>query len=113
MGPGCNRMPGPIRVNQVALRRAPCETTVPWKDPGREGSRVDARATSLTIAMPHRHAERRWLPAVWSDFLILVLGFLVLYPTAMLLIGALTTTNPVVEGYHFAHLSVGNFLTVA
>ena len=74
---------------------------------------MDAQATSLTIVTPHRHAERRWLPAAWSCLLILVLGFLVLYPTAMLLIGALTTTNPVVEGYRFADLSVGNFLTVA
>ena len=31
----------------------------------------------------------------------------------MLLIGALTTTNPVVEGYTLADLSIGNFITVA
>jgi iron(III) transport system permease protein len=74
---------------------------------------VDAEAPSLTVAMTHRQAERRWLPAAWSCFLIAILSFLVLYPTAMLLIGALTTTNPVVEGYHFADLSIGNFLTVA
>ncbi|MEA2774656.1 MAG: iron(III) transport system permease protein, partial [Acetobacteraceae bacterium] len=74
---------------------------------------MDAEAPSLTVAMTHRQAERRWLPAAWSSFLIAILGFLVLYPTAMLLIGALTTTNPVVEGYHFADLSIGNFLTVA
>jgi iron(III) transport system permease protein len=74
---------------------------------------VDAQVPSLTVATPHRHAERRWLPAAWSGLLIAILTFLVLYPTAMLLIGALTTTNPVVEGYHFADLSIGNFLTVA
>ncbi len=74
---------------------------------------MDAQATSPAIVTPHRHAERRWLPAAWSCLLILVLGFLVLYPTIMLLIGALTTTNPVVEGYRFADLSIGNFLTVA
>jgi iron(III) transport system permease protein len=74
---------------------------------------VNAQAAGLTIAIPHHHAERRWLPAAWSALLIAILGFLVLYPTAMLLIGALTTTNPVVEGYHFADLSIGNFLTVA
>jgi iron(III) transport system permease protein len=74
---------------------------------------VDTQAASLTIAIPHRHAERRWLPTAWSSFVIAILSFLILYPTAMLLIGALTTTNPVVEGYHFADLSIGNFLTVA
>ena len=53
------------------------------------------------------------MPTAWSGLLIVILAFLVLYPTAMLLIGALTTTNPVVEGYHFADLSISNFLTVA
>ena len=56
---------------------------------------------------------RAWVPWVWSGFLIAVLSFLVLYPTSMLLIGALTTTNPVVEGYKLADLSIANFLTVA
>jgi iron(III) transport system permease protein len=74
---------------------------------------VDAQAESLTIARPSRHAERRWLPAAWTGLLLAVLGFLILYPTTMLLIGALTTTNPVVEGYHFADLSIVNFLKVA
>ena len=72
---------------------------------------MDAQAESLTVALPNRHAERRWLPATWSGFLIAVLGFLVLYPTAMLLVGALTTTNPVVDGYHFADLSIVKKLT--
>ena len=48
----------------------------------------------------------------YSTLLLAALAFLVLYPTAMLLIGALTSTNPVVEGYRFADLSVVNFLTV-
>lgn len=74
---------------------------------------MDAQAESLTIARPSRHAERRWLPAAWTGLLLAVLGFLILYPTTMLLIGALTTTNPVVEGYHFADLSIVNFLKVA
>ncbi len=56
---------------------------------------------------------RALLPWAWSGLLLAVLAFLVLYPTSMLLIGALTTTNPVVEGYHFQDLSLGNFLTVA
>lgn len=73
---------------------------------------LGAPATSLTAVAANHHAERRWLPAAWSGVLLLILGFLVLYPTVMLLIGALTTTNPVVEGYHLADLSVGNFLTV-
>ena len=56
---------------------------------------------------------RMLMPWAWSGLLIAILAFLVLYPTAMLLIGALTTTNPVVEGYKLADLSIGNFLAVA
>jgi iron(III) transport system permease protein len=79
----------------------------------REEASVDAQASGPAIALAHRHAQRRWLPAAWSGVLIVILGFLILYPTAMLLIGALTTTNPVVEGYRLSDLSLGNFLTVA
>lgn len=74
---------------------------------------MDAQAQSLTIALPNRHAERRWIPVAWSGLLLAILAFLVLYPVSMLVIGALTTTNPVVEGYRLSDISVGNFLTVA
>ena len=60
-----------------------------------------------------RNRVRALLPWAWSGLLLAILAFLVLYPTSMLLIGALTTTNPVVEGYRFADMSIGNFLTVA
>jgi iron(III) transport system permease protein len=56
---------------------------------------------------------RALLPWIWSGLLLAILAFLVLYPTAMLLIGAMTTTNPVVEGYRFADMSISNFLAVA
>jgi iron(III) transport system permease protein len=80
--------------------------------------RVDAQAGSIGIEAPRIKATRpgatrRWLPWAWSGALTAILAFLILYPTAMLLIGALTTTNPVVEGYRLADLSIGNFLTVA
>ncbi len=76
---------------------------------------MDAQATGLTVARAQAGAKAapRWLPYAWSGALLAILTFLVLYPTAMLLIGALTTTNPVVEGYHLADISIGNFLTVA
>jgi iron(III) transport system permease protein len=53
------------------------------------------------------------LPWLWSGLLIAILAFLVVYPTLMLLLGALTTTNPVVEGVRFSDVSIGNFLAVA
>ena len=49
---------------------------------------------------------------LWSGALLLVLAFLVLYPVAMLLLGALTNTNPVVDGFGVFDLSLDNFLTV-
>ena len=58
---------------------------------------MDAEATSLAVS-DKVGVTRAWVPWAWSGFLIAVLAFLVLYPTSMLLIGALTTTNPVVEG---------------
>ena len=48
----------------------------------------------------------------WSGALLLILGFLVLYPVSMLLLGALTNTNPVVDGFSVLDLSLNNFVTV-
>jgi iron(III) transport system permease protein len=57
--------------------------------------------------------KRRGLMAgAWVALLLAILGFLVIYPVLTLLLGALTDTNPVVEGLSLKHLSVANFLTV-
>src|SRR5262245_9206340 len=50
-----------------------------------------------------------WL---WSGALLVVLAFPVIYPVAMLLLGALTNTNPVVDGFGVFDLSLANFTTV-
>ena len=47
-----------------------------------------------------------WL---WSAALLVVLTFLVIYPVAMLLLGALTNTNPVVDGFGVFDLSLDQF----
>jgi iron(III) transport system permease protein len=49
---------------------------------------------------------------IWVACLLAILGFLVIYPVLTLLLGALTDTNPVVEGLSLKHLSIANFLTV-
>ena len=49
---------------------------------------------------------------LWVALLLAILGFLVIYPILMLLLGALTDTNPVVDGISLRHLSIANFLTV-
>ena len=80
-----------------------------------ESAAFAADAGALTA--PRDTAERtarlraagRWL---WSTALLAVLAFLVLYPVAMLLLGALTNTNPVVDGFGVFDLSLTNFITV-
>src|SRR5881275_405282 len=49
---------------------------------------------------------------LWVAALLATLGFLVVYPVLTLLLGALTDTNPVVEGIDLSRLSIGNFLVV-
>ena len=75
--------------------------------------------TAQTVALPvpagwaepasRLRAAGRWL---WSIALSPCLVFLVLYPVAMLLLGALTNTNPVVDGFGAFDLSLENFLAV-
>src|SRR4029078_12193697 len=55
-----------------------------------------------------RHAASVW----WVALLLAILGFLVVYPVLMLLLGALTDTNPVIDGFGVFRLSVANFTTV-
>jgi iron(III) transport system permease protein len=74
-----------------------------------------ADTTTLTgyHAAPETTARLRSLGAsLWSAGLLVVLAFLVLYPVAMLLLGALTNTNPVVDGFGVFDLSLANFVTV-
>jgi len=71
-------------------------------------------ATPLQGALQETRAGRRRgvLAAAWVLSLLAILTFLVVYPLLTLLLGALTDTNPVVEGFSLAHLSISNFLTV-
>jgi iron(III) transport system permease protein len=74
---------------------------------------ADAAAVAVPAAKTERAARlgvvAGWL---WSGALLVLLGFLVLYPVAMLLLGALTNTNPVVDGFGVFDLSLANFITV-
>ena len=74
---------------------------------------AEAAAFAAPVAEAERAARLRvvagWL---WSCALLAVLTFLVLYPVAMLLLGALTNTNPVVDGFGVFDLSLDNFVSV-
>src|SRR6202158_1123815 len=56
--------------------------------------------------------HRRVLAGLWVALLLAILSFLVIYPLLTLLLGALTDTNPVIEGFGLRHLSITNFITV-
>jgi iron(III) transport system permease protein len=71
------------------------------------GALAESREASQRAA--RLRAAGRWL---WSSALLAILGFLVAYPVAMLLIGALTNTNPVVDGFAMRALSPANFVAV-
>lgn len=64
---------------------------------------------------PASVARRRIAPRMawlWTAFLLAILVFLVIYPVIMLLIGALTGGDPVVDGYSLSRISAANFITV-
>jgi len=71
-------------------------------------------ATLLQSAVGEQYAGRRRnvAAAAWVILLLAILTFLVLYTILTLLFGALTDTNPVVEGFSVARLSIVNFITV-
>jgi iron(III) transport system permease protein len=68
-----------------------------------------SRPSEAAVRGAFRRVAGSWL---WSLALLLILAFLVLYPVAMLLLGALTNTNPVVDGFGVLNLSLTNFITV-
>ncbi|HKA79126.1 MAG TPA: iron ABC transporter permease [Xanthobacteraceae bacterium] len=74
---------------------------------------AETAAFAAPAAKVERAAQLRLLAGwLWSAALVAVLAFLVLYPVAMLLVGALTNTNPVVDGFGVYDLSLANFVTV-
>ena len=63
-------------------------------------------ATLLQSAVQEGAAGKRRnvLAGAWVLLLLAILTFLVIYPVLTLLLGALTDTNPVVEGFSLSHL---------
>ena len=73
---------------------------------GQPGGRIEAVWSGVD------GQRRRMMACLWVASLLAILGFLVIYPVLTLLLGALTDTNPVVEGLSLSHLSIANFLVV-
>jgi iron(III) transport system permease protein len=68
--------------------------------------------TAAPAVMVPPRVSRRLAGFMWSGGLLLILLFLVVYPIATLLLGALTNADPVVDGIRMSDLSVANFLQV-
>jgi iron(III) transport system permease protein len=64
------------------------------------------------VPRPAARSSSKPLKVAWIALLFAILAFLVAYPVAMLLLGALTDTNPVVEGFANARPSLDNFVKV-
>ena len=108
------------RIRKVRLSSplpTPRPLWYPWKNNNNSLRRKRVTAEAAAFAAPVAKVERAerlravagWL---WSAALLAILAFLVLYPVAMLLLGALTNTNPVVDGFGVFDLSLANFITV-
>jgi len=71
---------------------------------------IDAAAVPESAAATR--AKRSWLAPLWVTFLLAVLAFLVAYPLLMLLFGALSDSNPVIDGFGSFRPSITHFLQV-
>ena len=82
------------------------------------GERVGAAGGTVTLEVAPdvgRRTNRFSTPvksAIWTGILLLILAFLVIYPVAMLIVGALTGGDPVVDGYRLETLSLDRFWAV-
>ena len=77
------------------------------------GSALTATSSAaLPEAIEPAAAPRRWGAPLWVGFLLIVLAFLVIYPLLMLLFGALSDSNPVVDGFGKFRPSLDHFINV-
>jgi iron(III) transport system permease protein len=63
-------------------------------------------------AAPRVYYFRGIFATAWIVLLFAILAFLVVYPLLMLLLGALTDTNPVVDGFGVFRISIHNLIRV-
>ena len=68
--------------------------------------------TAAPAMLARQRMSRGLARYAWSGGLLLILLFLVLYPIATLLLGALTNADPVVDGIPLHGLSLNNFVQV-
>jgi iron(III) transport system permease protein len=79
---------------------------------GRSSAEIADVATTAPATAGNSSMVRRLGGRAWIALLLAILAFLVVYPVLMLLLGALTDTNPVIDGFGNFRLSLDNFTKV-
>jgi iron(III) transport system permease protein len=69
-------------------------------------------AAALPVESETARAPRRLAAPLWVSALLLLLAFLVVYPMLMLLFGALSDSNPVIDGFGKFNPSADHFVAV-
>ncbi len=69
-------------------------------------------AAALPVTTDAAPAARRWATPLWVGGLLVILTFLVIYPLLMLFFGAISDSNPVIDGFGKFNPSLTHFLAV-
>ncbi len=69
-------------------------------------------AAALPASTELRHPARRLAAPLWVTGLLVLLAFLAIYPLLMLIFGALSDSNPVIDGFGKFNPSAKHFLDV-
>jgi len=69
-------------------------------------------AAALPATTDAAPAARRWAAPLWVGSLLIVLAFLVIYPLLMLFFGAISDSNPVIDGFGKFNPSLEHFIAV-
>ena len=69
-------------------------------------------AAALPVTTKAAPVQRRWAAPLWVAALLIILAFLVIYPLLMLFFGAISDSNPVIDGFGKFNPSLTHFLAV-
>src|SRR5260370_6223322 len=83
-----------------------------WDVWGGVGALTATSVAALLASREAADAPRRLAAPLWVGALLLILAFLVIYPLLMLVFGAFSDSNPVVDGFGNFKPSVKHFVDV-
>jgi iron(III) transport system permease protein len=82
------------------------------RTPGRNEALTATSAAALPATTDSAYSPRRLTAPLWVGGLLILLTFLVIYPLLMLVFGALSDSNPVIDGFGKFSPSAKHFLEV-